>query len=415
MSSLVGSNSNSNSNSSNAKNNEKASLPQHCRWAFLGLSDISIKFLRDLLLPRKENKRLTHSLAAVGTSSGEIRARQWLAEHHPGGMAAAADVAIFTSYAELLRHGDFDVVYISTPLGLHFANARDALRSGHSVLLEKPAVVSAAQWRALCGEARKTNTVLLEARWTRYQPAAQAFRDVVLPRLGPIRRIFADFSMPVLPDPYLPANSRYLDWTTGAGALIDLGVYPLTWVDLALNGGDDDSDVPSARVVHAHTQSHSTPSGPIDDITTVVLSREADPPCTVVLTASLSVPGSAVPQHDDRLHVTKNTPSIRVQGEDAEASVPFPPCRADRIHVEHYGSTRVGVDGYEMIEDVHRPLLGWGLWYQADIIGRAVLDPKRSGGLIIGEKSTTRIFTWLDQARELAGIHFKPEMEAVDL
>lgn len=406
--------SNGTGTSNDAKNDEKGHSLQHCRWAFLGLSAIAVKFIKDLLLPREENKQLIHSLSAVGTSGGEERARRWLVDQLPGGAAEAAEIAVFKSYAELLSHGDFDVVYISTPLGLHFDNARDALRSGRNVLLEKPAVVSAGQWRALCDEARLTGTVLMEAMWTRYQPAAQAFRDVVRPRLGPVRRIFADFSLPILPDPYLPADSRFLDWTTGAGALIDLGVYPLTWVDMALSDGDD-SDTPPARVIHAHTIPYSTPSGSIDDITTVVLSREADPPCTAVVTVSLSVPGSAVPPHDDRLIVAKNTPSVRIQGEKAEASVAFPPIRADRIHVEHYGKTRVGVDGFELVEDVHRPLHGWGLWYQADVIGRAVLDPKRSGGLVIGEHSTTRVFTWLDQARELAGIHFTPDMEAVNL
>jgi dihydrodiol dehydrogenase / D-xylose 1-dehydrogenase (NADP) len=385
---------------------------QHCRWAFLGLSAIAVKFLKDLLLPRSENSQLTHELAAVGTTGSEERARSWLAEQQ---VPAAEKVAVHMSYADLLQHGDFDVVYISTPLGLHFSNARDAIRAGRHVLLEKPAVLTAAQWGALSELAREEGVVLMEAMWTRYQPAVRAFRDTVRPQLGPVRRIYADFSLPILPDPALPKESRFLDWRTGAGSLIDLGVYPLTWVDLALSD-DSDADTPPAQVVYAHTIKHNTPTGPIDDLTTVVLQRDS-PPCIAIVTVSLSVPGSAVPPHDDRLVVSKNAPSVRIQGEQAEASVDFPPIRADRIHVEHYGPARVGVDGFELKEDVCRPLHGWGLWYQADVIARAVLkgSKQKGQGLVIGEKETARVLTWLDQARHLADIRFSPELEAVVL
>jgi dihydrodiol dehydrogenase / D-xylose 1-dehydrogenase (NADP) len=387
---------------------------QHCRWALLGLSAIAVKFVKDLLLPRSENRQLTHEVAAVGTTGGAERARRWLAEQQ---VAGAERIAVHESYAQLLQHGDFDIVYISTPLGLHFGNARDAIRAGRHVLLEKPAVLTAAQWGALGALARDEGVVLMEAMWTRYQPAVGAFGDTVLPQLGPVRRIFADFSLPILPDPALPKESRFLDWRTGAGSLVDLGVYPLTWVDLALSNGDSDSDSDSVRVVHAHTIKHQTPTGPIDDLTTVVLQRDS-PPCIAIVTVSLSVPGSAVPPHDDRLVVSKNTPSVRIQGEQAEASVDFPPIRADCIHVEHYGTARVGVDGVERTEDVRRPLHGWGLWYQADVMARLVLERRswqKGQGLVIGDKQTARVLSWLDQARHLADIRFSPELEAVAL
>lgn len=386
-----------------------SNTPQNCRWAFLGLSAIAVKFLKDLLLPRAENAQLTHSLVAVGTTGGEARARTWLAEQRVPG---ADGVRVYTSYAELLQHGEFDVVYISTPLGLHFGNARDALRAGRHVLLEKPAVLRAAQWRALADEARRAGGVLMEAMWTRYQPAVRAFDETVRPQLGAVRRIVADFSLPILGDPALPPESRFLDWRTGAGSLIDLGVYPLTWVDLALGPPDTAAPgAPLARVVHAHTQPHATPSGPIDDLTTLVLRRD-DPPCTAIVTTSLSVPGSAVPPHDDRLVVGKNAPAVRVQGTLAEAAVAFPPIRCDAIRVEHYAPPRVGLDGGELHDEVRRPLHGWGLWYQADVIARAVLAGDK--GLVIGEHSTHRVLTWLDQARDLANIRFPPELEAVD-
>ncbi|KAL1613551.1 hypothetical protein SLS56_012254 [Neofusicoccum ribis] len=387
-----------------------ANPPQNCRWAFLGLSAIAVKFLKDLLLARADEAQLTHSLTCVGTTGGEARARAWLAEQRVPG---AGEVRVYTSYAELLLHGDFDVVYISTPLGLHFGNARDALRAGRHVLLEKPAVVAAAQWRALGDEARRAGVVLMEAMWTRYQPAVRAFEETVRPQLGAVRRIVADFSLPVLGDPALPRESRFQDWRTGAGSLYDLGVYPLAWVDMALGPPDAASPgTPLARVVHAHTQPHQGPHGPVDDVTTLVLRRD-DPPCTAIVTTSLSLPGSAVPPHDARLVVPKNAPAVRVQGALAEAAVPFPPIRCDVVRLEHYAPPRVGADGFELHDEVRRPLHGWGLRYQADVIAHAVLAGEK--GLVIGEHSTHRILSWLDQARDLAQIRLPPGLELIDL
>lgn len=82
----------------NDDNNNKRPA-QHCRWAFLGLSAIAVKFPKDLLLPRSENSQLTHELVAVGTTGGEERARVWLAEQQ---VLVAERVAVYMLYGDLL-------------------------------------------------------------------------------------------------------------------------------------------------------------------------------------------------------------------------------------------------------------------------------------------------------------------------
>ena len=194
----------------------------HCRWALVGLSAIAVKFVKDLLLVQDGGiSAVTHEVVALSTTGTKERAVEWLSELK---VPEVENVAIFTSYRELLELGDFDVLYISTPLGAHYSNTWDAISHGRNVLLEKPAVINREQYERLATYAKEKNVVLMEAIWTRYFPAARKFGEEVVPRLGPIRRIFADFSLPLLDDPYLPASSRFLDWSTGAGSLMDLGV-----------------------------------------------------------------------------------------------------------------------------------------------------------------------------------------------
>ena len=214
--------------------------------------------------------------------------------------------------------------------------------------------------------------------------------------------------------------------------LADYGQYPLTWVDMALNPlpvheplqssslalSTQLPEAVSVEVLHANTIFHETHTGPIDDISTIILKR-AEPPCTAIVTATLSVPGSAVPHHDDRLLVKKNTPSIRVQGTKAEASIEFPPIRPEIINLMHYGSDRVDKDGRELYESLTEPVYGWGLWYQADVIGELVWRRKYTKidsqeitrGVVIGEQGTLRVLGWMDKARSLAGIKFSSQLE----
>lgn len=177
-----------------------------CRWAFLSLSGIAEKFIRDLSLPRSPSNPITHQLVAISTTRSVERAREWLAHqevvNHQG-------ITIYTSYEEMLKAGDFDVVYISTPHHLHFQQASVALQYSCNILLEKPAVMNQGQLKRLYELAKKHDAVLMEAMWTRYFPLTHYFQQDILPQVGAIKRIFADFSVPIFGDPNLPASSRF--------------------------------------------------------------------------------------------------------------------------------------------------------------------------------------------------------------
>ncbi|KAI9871196.1 MAG: hypothetical protein M1823_008518, partial [Watsoniomyces obsoletus] len=141
----------------------------------------------------------------------------------------------------------------------------------------------------------------MEAMWTRYLPATKYLKEDLLPRIWEVRRVFSDFSFPIV-SPDLKNDSRFLDKTAGAGALLDQGVYALTWADLALNG----AKVSDTVVLHANTKCVPQRPGDIDDINTIIL---ANANATAIVSTSMTLPGSSKPAFYVRLGAKKAAPA----------------------------------------------------------------------------------------------------------
>lgn len=69
----------------------------------------------------------------------------------------------YGSYQELLDDKDVDIVYISTPNGLHYEWAVKSLEAGKHVLCEKPFTSNAEEARRLVELAKERNLVCEEA------------------------------------------------------------------------------------------------------------------------------------------------------------------------------------------------------------------------------------------------------------
>lgn len=392
-----------------------------CRWAALSLSNIAAVFIPDLLLPRESSSRIKHELVAVSTRGSASRAANWFAEHK---IPNAESITLYHSWEEMLEKADFDVVYISTPHQLHYVNVQKALRCKRNVLVEKPATMNRAQFAQLCQLAKQQNVVLMEAMWTRYLPATTYFKNELLPRIGEVKRVFADFSFPIV-SPDLSPKSRFLNKAAGAGSLLDQGVYALTWADLALNGlGSEGGNDTSTDVVHTNSMPVPGVKGKVDDINTVILSKQRQHPgdgrkqeAVAIVTTSMTLPGSCKPAFYRRLQAKKQAPAVRVEGTKASVSIPFPPIRPQELHVQWYDEEHLDEDCIETEEVVKKPVeRGWGIWYQADVIAERVAERKgraQSVGEVIGEEGSSTVLGWMDSARELAGIVYDPKPEEV--
>jgi predicted dehydrogenase len=124
-----------------------------------------------------------------------------------------------------------DVVYVATPHPLHHDLAMQAIAAGKHVLIEKPIAMSASEARAITDAGRAAGVLVMEAMWTRYLPQADIIRQVLAEGLlGELRLARADFGFVM---PFDPAH-RLWNPELGGGALLDAGVYPISFVSSVL-------------------------------------------------------------------------------------------------------------------------------------------------------------------------------------
>lgn len=137
----------------------------------------------------------------------------------------------YADYAQLAADPQVDVVYIATPHNLHAANMQLCLAAGKHVLCEKPLTLNAAQAAAAAESAQRHGRFLMEAVWMRFLPAVEQVRRWVADgAIGAVRLIQADFCFH---RPFDPTHRLY-DPALGGGALLDLGIYPLSLATMLL-------------------------------------------------------------------------------------------------------------------------------------------------------------------------------------
>lgn len=135
----------------------------------------------------------------------------------------------YGDYDALFDDEDVDVVYIGTPIATHADLARRALLAGKHVLVEKAFTTTAAEARSLADLAATQGRFLMEAMWMRFNPAFRRMLDEVRSgAVGDVRTVQAGFGIP------FPPSWNIWRPDLGGGALLDMGVYPLTLAHLVL-------------------------------------------------------------------------------------------------------------------------------------------------------------------------------------
>jgi len=133
--------------------------------------------------------------------------------------------ASFGSYEALTAADGIDLVYIGTPHPQHAENALLALRAGKGVLCEKPFTMNLREAEQVVTLARSKRLFLMEAMWTRYLPAYREVKRILASgEIGMPRQIVADFGFAASFGP----EHRVFNPELGGGALLDLGIYPLS-------------------------------------------------------------------------------------------------------------------------------------------------------------------------------------------
>ena len=133
----------------------------------------------------------------------------------------------YGSYDELAADDNIDVIYVASPMSCHYENVKLCFEHGRNVLCEKSITINAEQLRELIAIAKEKNLFFMEAMWTKCLPAFRKAKEWVDGgRIGKIKAIRADFSNSVDFD----ENDRLFRPELGGGALLDLSVYPLSFI-----------------------------------------------------------------------------------------------------------------------------------------------------------------------------------------
>jgi predicted dehydrogenase len=186
------------------------------RWGILGTGKIAKAFATAL--------KDTPDAVLAGVGSRNLDSAALFAREY-GGRA-------YGSYDALVHDANVDLVYVATPHPLHFENVRMALAAGKGVLCEKAFTMNRREAGELVRLARADRLFLMEAMWTRFLPAlAEVRRIIESGEIGAVRHVHAalGFKADVGPE------HRLFNPQLGGGALLDVGVYPLS-IALALLG-----------------------------------------------------------------------------------------------------------------------------------------------------------------------------------
>ena len=186
------------------------------RWGLLGAGGIAHLLAR----------------AVHRTEGGQLRAVAARDPARAAEFARAHEIPVsYGDYEQLCTDPDVDIVYISTTHPFHADQAVRCLDAGKHVLVEKPIALTVADAERILETARDTGRFAMEAMWTRCQPlVVDLARRVQEGQIGQVRSFHAAFTVPFEYD----ASHRIFDLDNGGGALLDLGVYPVTLAHLLL-------------------------------------------------------------------------------------------------------------------------------------------------------------------------------------
>ena len=188
------------------------------RWGVVGPGRMAANVAADL--------HLVDGATLHAVASRSIDRAKAFADRHGAAVA-------YGSYGELLADPDVDAVYVATPHRQHHAIALAAIAAGKHLLVEKAFTCTLAGAREVVAAARTAGVFCMEAMWTRFQPAVVRARELVAAgAIGEVRGVRADLG---IRNPYDPGD-RLWAREVGGGALLDLGVYTVAFVQMVLGG-----------------------------------------------------------------------------------------------------------------------------------------------------------------------------------
>jgi predicted dehydrogenase len=269
------------------------------------------------------------------------------------------------SYAELVADPQVDVVYVATPHPGHHDAAMLAIDAGKAVLVEKPFTMDAREAAELVEAARRRGVFLMEAMWTRFLPHLVRVREVLAAgTLGQVVTVTADHGQWFAADP----EHRVFAPVLGGGALLDLGIYPLSLASMVLGA----PDVVTARSSKAFTG--------VDAQTSVILDYAGG--AQAVLTTTL---------------LARSPTRAAIVGTDARIEI-------DTVWYQPSSFTVISRDE-QVLERYDEPRVGHGLRHQAAEVVRC-LRVGETESPVLPLDETLAVMRTMDEIRRQIGLTY---------
>jgi predicted dehydrogenase len=339
------------------------------RWGIVATGLISSWFVQDLLVERTDRKA-NHIIQSIGSSSKE-KGTAFAEKHLPG-----QKPTIYGSYEEVYSDPKVDIVYIGTPHAFHQQNCLDAINAGKHVLCEKAFTLNTAQAKEVFAAAKAKGVFVMEAMWTRFYPLTRTLQSLLHQDkiIGDVQRVFCDFSMD-FNIASLGPDSRLKNPELGAGSLLDVGIYSLTWGLLGLE------PVIGEKAVMPKVAALQTLDEGVDVLSSAILlypnGRQA------IVTSASTIKGKQ--------------PFCTIQGTEGyveiEGFTSAPRC----FTVHSYG------DGSAKKHDFEK--VGRGFYWEADAVALDIAAGKRESD-IMPWAETIRVLELLDTIRQQGGAKF---------
>lgn len=360
------------------------------RWGIVATGFISTWFTEDLVLPRSEAKA-RHIITAIGSSSLD-KGRAFAAKNCP-----AATPTIYATYAEVFADPAVDIVYIGTPHAFHAGNCLDAIAAGKHVLCEKAFALTASDARRVFDAARSRGVFVMEAMWTRFFPLVQTLQELVHRQraIGRVQRVFCDFGLDMNIEALGP-ESRLRNPALGAGSLLDIGIYSLTYGLLASDPGIGDQAQRPAAISSCQTLYDG-----VDVATTLVLQYAQGPQAVLTSCTNFKTARDFCRIEGSEGHIVITGPAASNPEYFTVHSKAKPTTAAD--------SSATTTAAITTRYDFDKP--GRGFYYEADAVALDIAAGRVENATMPWAE-TIRVMEIMDEARRQGGAKFPQDAES---
>ena len=191
---------------------------------------------------------------------------------------------VYDNIDDVYKDKDVDIIYISTPHNTHISFLRKAISAGKHVLCEKSITLNSKELEEAVELAKKNNVVLAEAMTIYHMPLYKELKRRIdsneFGKLNLIQMNFGSFKE-------YDMNNRFFNRNLAGGAMLDIGVYALSFVRYFMSSKPD----------QILSQVKFAPSG-VDEMASILLKNKEEEMACVILSIHSKQPKRATISFD---------------------------------------------------------------------------------------------------------------------